>query len=235
MKETQSILEHLEELRRRILISVGFIAVFSFLGYFVSDPVFKLLTSPLKGTVDSLYFFTPYEAFVVKLKISLITGVAISIPLIITEIWLFIAPGLYEREKKIVLLGVLSSILLFATGALFCFFVIIPFALKFLLGFGGPSLKPVLSVGQYVNFVSLFVISFGVAFNLPVFVAGAVRLGILRAETLRKQWRLAIVLIFIAAAILTPGPDVLSQVLLAIPLLFLYVICLWVAALIERK
>lgn len=235
MSKSQSILEHLEELRKRILLSLGSIIVFSFLGYFLSDPVLRLLLSPIKGTIDSLYFFTPYEAFVVKLKISLVTGVVISVPLIITEIWLFIAPGLYKNERRIVLIGIFSSILLFATGALFCFFAIIPFALKFLLSFSSPSLKPVLSVGQYVSFISLFVISFGVAFNLPVFVAGAVRLGVLRAETLRKQWRLIVVLIFVAAAVLTPGPDILSQILLAIPLLFLYIICLWVAALLEKK
>jgi sec-independent protein translocase protein TatC len=225
---------HLEELRRRLFVILAALAAASVLAFFFSDPLFHLLTRPIRVFEEKLYFLSPYEAFLVKLKVSIFAGAVLSSPVTFTQIWLFVAPGLYEKEKRLVLLSSGWTAVCFLAGILFAFFLVAPFALKFFLGFQTADLRPLISIREYIAFVTALLISFGAAFVFPVFLLLLVRLGVLEAATLARQRRLAVVIIFIAAAMLTPTTDILSQLLLAAPLLFLFEGSLFFARRIEK-
>lgn len=227
--------EHLEELRRRLFVILGVILLATGVSYFFSDQIYRLLTLPLAARQEKLYFMQPYEAFLVKLTLALFSGVVLSSPAILLQLWCFVAPGLYEKEKRVVISIVGATLICFLVGVSFALFFVAPFALEFFLGFQTSSLKPLLSVKEYVSFLTSFLLAFGVAFIFPVFLIGLVKLGVLSAQTIAKQRRIAIVLILILAAILTPSTDVISQVLLAIPLVFLFEISVFIARRLEEQ
>ncbi len=227
--------EHLEELRGRLFVVIGAVLLASLAGYFFSEVVFRLLLLPLHPLQERLYFMSPYEAFIVKLTVSLFSGLLLSAPVILTQTWLFVAPGLYEREKKALAFIVGLTLVFFLVGVFFAFFLVAPFALRFFLGFQSENLKPLLSVKEYICFLTSFLLAFGVAFDFPVLLLGLVKLGLIRAETLAKQRRLAVVLIFVLAAVLTPSTDVISQTLLAVPLIVLFEASVFIARRIEKS
>jgi len=227
--------EHLEELRKRVFVILAALACGAAASYFFSGPLLGLLTAPIRTLQENLYFLTPYEAFLVKLEISLFSGVVLASPVILTQIWLFVAPGLYAKEKKSLCLGVGLTLACFMAGMLFAFFAVLPFALKFFLGFQTPDLKPLISIRQYLSFTFHFLFGFGIAFLFPAFILLLVRLGLVSAGTLVKQRKVAVVIIFITAAVLTPSPDIMSQILLAVPLLVLFEASVFLAKRIERK
>ena len=227
-------LEHLDELRRRLWVAVAAFLICSFVSLFYSDQLLKIALSPAEGLIPSLYFFTPADAFVVKIKLALLSGFLISSPVIISQFWLFVSPGLHEHEKKAIVPFTFFSSALFLSGAAFAFFKIVPLTLQILLGMQTEWLKPMVSAGEYLSFLSLALISFGVAFDLPVFVLLLVLANVVNVQMLNQFQRQAVVLIFIAAAILTPGPDIASQLLLAIPLLLLYEASVFLAMLVDR-
>lgn len=227
--------EHLAELRRRVilaLIALGAAAVFC---YLYSDQLLSWLTRPLTASVGQLYFFSPQEAFVVRVKAALLGGFLISCPWIFAQLWLFVSPGLKEGERRLIAPLTAMTTVLFAAGAAFSYGVVMPVALKFMLSMGSDILRPMISVSEYLSFISTMMIAFGIAFNLPVVILGAVAAGVLTPAMLSSHRRHAIVLAFIAAAVLTPGPDVASQVLLALPLLFLYEVSVWGAKIIAPR
>ncbi len=225
---------HLEELRGRLIK----IAISIFVGFFVCWPFKKqillLLERPLPSTLKGkLVFLSPTEGFFTLLKICFFGGFILAFPFIVYQIWKFIEPGLYEHERKFVGPFILFSMLFFAIGALFAYFVIIPFALRFLLSFTGNLLVPQITIGNYVSFVIQLSSAFGIVFLLPVFVALLAKLGVVNYKMLERNRKYAIVIIFIVAAILTP-PDVFSQVLMAVPLLLLYELSIWVARVFNK-
>ena len=224
MGKTLPFFEHLDELRRRLLISLGAVAVSSVCLYFFADGLLALLIQPLQRVEGStLYFFSPQEAFVIKLKITLLAGVLAASPVLAWQIWQFVAPALYPGEKKAVLPLVSATAALFVGGAAFCYWAVLPAALGFLVGgMQTEYLRPLLSVGDYVGFLSGMMLAFGIAFNLPLVVLALVASGLIQPRDLNRCQRQAIVLIFIAAAVLTPGPDIASQLLLALPLVALF-------------
>ncbi len=224
---------HLEELRKRILIALSAVAVGTFLSYFYCDKLLKILMMPMNKTIDKVYFFSPAEAFLVKMKVAFLSGVFLASPVVISQIWFFISPALYKNEKKIVVPLILITSFLFLLGAVFCFYFVLPFALKFLVGQETEFLQPVISVGHYISFLSGMLLSFGLAFNVPVFILALVFLGVLSSKFLNRYQRHAVVLIFIAAAVLTPGPDIASQLFLAFPLLLLFELSVAGAKVIE--
>lgn len=231
----KTFLEHLEELRRRLLVSLGTMGILSVGSYFVSGPLLDFLTLPLKAlTGTELYFYSPYEAFLMRLKVSFLIGLLAASPVLFTELWLFLAPGLYRHEEKILLQLALTSALLFLLGAAFAFWVLIPLGLRFLLSFQTEFLKPLLGIGSYLSFLIGTILASGVLFVLPVVILGFVRLGILSVENLRKARRVVMVLIFILAAVLTPSPDPVTQLLFALPLLVLFEGCLWISRRMEQ-
>lgn len=225
--------EHLAELRRRVIRCLIALGAASSICYLRSETLLAWLLRPLSEPVGQLYFFSPQEAFVVRIKTALFCGALLTAPWMFAQLWLFVAPGLRDGERRMILPLTAMTTVFFAAGAAFSYWIVIPVALSFLLSMGSDLLRPMISVTEYVSFVSTMTIAFGIAFNLPVFLLGAVSAGVLSDRVLAAHRRHAVVVAFIAAALLTPGPDVASQVLLAIPLIVLYEISVqgarWVA------
>jgi sec-independent protein translocase protein TatC len=227
-------IEHLEELRKRLFVILLAVALASTFAAFFTDTFLKFLIHPIRPLQEKLYFLTPYEAFLVKVGVVVFAGVLLASPVIFAQLWRFVAPGLYEKEKKVLAVACATTLGFFLAGVAFGFFIALPFALKFLLGFQSPELAPLISLKEYFSFLNVLLLGFGAAFCFPVFILLLVRLGILRAEVLIRQRKIAVVLIFIIAAVLTP-PDVLSQLLLAFPLLGLYELTVVLARRLETK
>ena len=224
-------LEHLEEFRGRLLIILAAIGAFSAAAWFFSKPLIEFLALPLAELGEGeLYFQAPYDAFLVHLKVSILAGLLLATPVLFTQLWLFAAPGLHQREKKILFPLVLISVFLFLAGAAFAFWGIVPFGLRFLLSYQTHSLRPLLSASSYFSFLIGMILASGITFDLPVAVLGLVRLGLLDAQALRIGRKAAIVLILVLTAVLTPSPDPVGQVLLALPLFLLYEACIWIAS-----
>ena len=217
-----SFIGHLDELRSRLMISIGAVVVAAILAYFFSERILQILLKPIQTTGSSVYFFSPADAFILRIKIALFAGSILASPVVISQIWLFVAPALYKKEKGMILPWIMVTSFLFLAGALFCFFLVIPVALKFFIGFQTDFLKPMISVTNYVDFLWNLSLAFGIAFNLPIVMIILSSLGIVKTKTLTQYRRHAIVLIFIVAAMITPTPDMATQMLLAVPLIFLY-------------
>ena len=224
-------LDHLEELRKRILKCLIFILLFSIGTYFFSDRVIDFVARP----VDRLYFLDPTEAFAVRIKISIILGIILSVPVLFYHLWQFIVPGLFEREIKMVVPVVIFSTLFFLIGASFCFFLVLPLGIKFLLGFGTEKLYPMIKIGSYISFVAYMTLAFGLVFELPIVSYFLGKVGLVTSKTLAKGRRYAVVAILIVAAALTPSPDVFSQVMLAGPLYFLYEVSILIVKSTQKK
>jgi sec-independent protein translocase protein TatC len=245
------LIEHLGELRRRIFVSLAFLGV-AFAGTFnFSENIFELLLFPLKTELRiiaakpfiqliakkavSLVFFSPAEGFWMHLKLSLIAALILSLPVTFFQFWRFISPGLNEKEKRYVIPFVVTATLLFLLGGAFCFLIILPFALTFLLGYKVEHMIPMLSVGSYMDFCSKFILAFGIIFELPLVIIFLVRFGIVTPRTLAKQRRYAVFVAFIAGAVLTPTPDVFNQTLMALPIIILYEIGILLSRTLQRR
>jgi sec-independent protein translocase protein TatC len=213
-------LDHLEELRRRLLKSIVAVVVMTLVAFYFSDELMRFLIAPL-GDIK-LHVTEVTGSFYAYLKVSLVTGVVAASPIVFYQLWSFVAPGLYRHEKARVLPLVLASTLLFLIGAGFCYLVVLPFSLKFLIGFSGDLLSPIITVGSYLTFAGMLMLAFGLGFEIPVVAYFLGKIGLISSRFLSKGRRYAIVLILIVAAILTPTPDVATQLLLAGPLYLLY-------------
>ena len=231
--------DHLEELRWCLLKSLGAVVATFALSYFFSDWIFAFMVAPLKQILQpgqSLIGTGVAEAFFIEIKVALVAGIFLAGPAIFYQIWRFITPGLREGEKKLVIPFVLTTSLFFVGGAYFCYRGVLPFAfLYFIDQYRSLEVSPEIRIGEYFTFFSRMVLAFGITFELPIFAFFLVRLGIWDYRFLWRQFRYAILVIFILAAILTPGPDVVSQVLLAGPLILLYLLSIGVAYVMRRK
>ena len=223
-------LDHLEELRGRIIKSLISIILFSIVAYVFSERVLEFITDP----IPEVYFMAPTEAFSTRIKISLIAGIIISVPVIFYHVWKFIAPGLFQKEIRMVVPFVLASTIFFLIGAVFCFFMVVPLSIKFLLGFGTEKLKPMIQIRDYVSFVSYLILAFGAVFELPVISYFLGKIGVIGPQTLRKGRKYAVTAILILAAVITP-PDIFSQFMLAGPLYFLYEVSIIVVKITGKK
>lgn len=225
------LLDHLEELRSRLLVSISAVLVLSIGGYFLSDRILEFLIQP----VGKVYFTGVAEAFAVKIKMALFFGLFAASPVVFYQAWKFIVPGLTAREARWVVPVAAALSVFFVAGAAFCFYLVVPVAVEFLLAFGTDSLVPLISVSRYISFVGWMVLGFGVVFELPVVVFLLGRLGIVSAEGLRRRRRIIIVAILIVSALITPSPDVFSQLMLAVPLYVLFELSVAVVALTGRQ
>ncbi|MBI5896912.1 MAG: twin-arginine translocase subunit TatC, partial [Desulfobacterales bacterium] len=183
---------------------------------------------------DHLIYTNLPEAFFTFLKTAFFTGIVLAAPVLLYQFWMFVAPGLYDREKKLALPILSLSILFFGAGILFAYFVVFPFGFKFFVGFGSETVRPMPSMREYLSFASKLLLAFGLVFEMPMAITLLARLGIVSVDWLRKYRRYAILLFFIVAAILTP-PDVISQILMALPMMLLYEISILGARLVGRK
>lgn len=213
-----SLIGHMDELRRRLIISILTVLACSLFSYFYSDKILAILKKPFP---HSLVFISPQEPFIITLKIAIFAGIIFALPMIIYQVWRFVSSGLKEKEKRYLFVYVPFSLLLFLSGASFAYFLVIPIGLRFLLSFGGGSLEPMISISKYLSFITLMTLAFGIVFELPVVFLILARMGIVSPQFLAKKRKVFIVAIFILAAILTP-PDAFTQILLAVPLLILY-------------
>lgn len=214
---TMSLTAHLEELRSRIIKSLLAIAAGSCITYFFLDEITKFLTAP----VGKLYYMKPGEAFFTYVKIDIVTGFLIALPVVFFHVWRFFLPALTKTERAVLGLIVPLSVILFFAGLSFSFFFILPTALKFFMGFGTEDLQTMFSFQNYFDFVIMFVLPFGFVFQLPLIITVLGKLGILTSEFLGKYRRIVFFLSFVIGALVT-SPDVFTQVAVAIPVMFLY-------------
>ena len=233
------LLEHLVELRRRLLWSIAALAGAFFACLYFARPIFAFLVQPLlKAGQGTIIYTDVFEAFFVNVKVAFFAAIMVAFPVVATQLWKFVAPGLYKNEKRALLPFLVMTPVLFGAGAALAYYVAMPIALTFLLGFegdvGGVQQEALPGVGNYLGFVTKFMFGFGVAFLTPVLLMLMERAGIVTRAQLVSGRRYAIVIAFVIAAVLTP-PDIISQLLLAIPLILLYefaLIAIWVS---ERK
>ena len=228
---------HLEELRKRLIRC--FIAVMIGFGisYGFKEKLFGILIRPLMQVMDegdTLIFTGIPEAFFTFLKVSLLSGLLLAIPVIMYEFWMFIAPGLYKNERKLMLPIVIISSFFFIGGALFGYFIVFPYGFQFLLGFATDTLRPFPSMKEYLSFSAKLLLAFGFVFELPIVITFLARIGLVTVDFLKKNRKYAVLIFFAGSAILTP-PDVVTQVMMSIPLMILYEISIVGARVFGKK
>jgi sec-independent protein translocase protein TatC len=230
---------HLEELRKRLVASaiavgVGFIVCFQY-----SEAILDILLWPMRRKMDitssypffavrvnetapKLHFTTATEPFWSHLKIAFVSGIIVAVPVIMYQVWQFLKPGLLKKERIYARFFVVFSTFFFAVGVLFCLFLLLPFAVTFLLEYKTQQLVPILTIGQYVDFVLKFLLASGAIFELPLVIVLLTRMGIMTPQWLAKQRKYAFLLAFVAGAIITPTQDVFNMTLMSIPIYLLY-------------
>lgn len=243
LDETKApLLDHLIELRRRLVRAVMALAVAFAVCFYFADDIFGALVRPLTQAFPAgegrLIYTKLYEAFFVEIKVALFAAFMVSFPIVANQLWAFIAPGLYAREKKAFLPFLIATPILFMMGASLAYFVVMPMAFRWFLGFegmaGGLPQEALPAMGEYLDLVMRFIIAFGVSFLLPVLLLLLNRAGLVSRQQLVATRRYVIVAIFIVAALITP-PDIVSQIVLAVPLLLLFEGSLWLMLLSERR
>lgn len=228
-------LQHLEELRTRMIRSLIAIAVGFGLCYWKAQDLFALLALPLQGSLDdesAIVMIKMTEGFLTYLKLAFYAGMFLASPFIIYQVWSFVSPGLYRREKKMLVPLVVVSTILFVVGVAFAYSIVLPFGIKYLLEFVGNDIRANLSMSSYVSFTCLFMILFGVVFQLPLVLLILSRLGVVKASGLGRNRKYVLLGCFVIGAFLTP-PDIISQSLMAIPVLLLYEVSIWLVRLSE--
>lgn len=233
-----SFLEHLGELRVRLIracaaIAVGFTVCIVFM-----ERLFSLLAAPITRLLpkeSTLVYTSLPDPFFIYLKVAFIAGVFLALPYILYQLWLFIRPGLHEHERKMAAPFIVAATLLFYSGAAFAYFVVFPAAFNFFLSYTTTELKPMIAIREYVSLVLLLMLAFGAVFETPIVILFLGLLGLFSSATLKKGRRYFIVLAFVIAAVLTPTPDVLNQTLMAVPLLLFYEVGIVLLAMFERK
>lgn len=237
-KRDMPFLDHLEELRWRIIKILAAMVIAAVACYFISDFLFYWLRYPLEkavpdGSVD-LNFLKVAEGFTVRLKLSFFAGIFISIPITVFQIWAFVMPGLYERERKIVIPLVFASSILFLIGAALCFIWVLPFTIRFLLNIAPENVKPVLTINEYLTFVMWTTLAYGTVFQTPIVALFLGKMGIIDAKILGKGRRYAVVAIAAIASVVTP-PDIFSMAMMGLPLYLLYEISIIILRIIGKS
>jgi sec-independent protein translocase protein TatC len=228
---------HLEELRKRLIrcfiaIGIGFV-----LSYGFKEKLFYLLTEPLISAMqhDGKLIFTGLpEAFFTYLKAALLSGILLASPVLVYQFWMFVAPGLYKTERRMLTPVIIISSIFFVCGALFGYFIVFPIGFRFFLSFATENIQALPSMREYLSFASKLLLAFGLAFELPIVITFLAKLGVVSVDFLRKNRKYALLLFFVASAILTP-PDVVSQIMMAFPLMALYELSILGAIIFGKK
>ena len=230
-----SFMEHLGELRTRIMRSLYALLAGLAIALPFSQQIMDYLAKPARDTGHNLVFLALTEAFWVQMKIGLLVGLFIAAPAILWQVWRFISPGLHTHEKKYAVPFVVVGTLLFLGGGAFALKVVTPFAIQFLLSYERPGLQAMISIGSYIDFLLKFTVAFGAVFELPLIITILARMGVVNAKMLAKNRKYAILGAFITAAILTPTPDMFNQALMAGPLIVLYEVGIVCARVFGKK
>jgi len=229
---TMPVLEHLAELRLRLLISAGALLVAAVVSFNYVELIRELLTSPLEGL--RLIYLSPPEAFMANLRLALISGLVLSSPVIIYELMAFIFPGLLKEEKIFFLAVLFGIVVLFAAGVAFAYFIVFPFTIRFFLQFASVELEPRFTVTEYISFLFSFHLGFGVVFQLPLLTWALGKIGLISSGFLKRNRKVALLVMLIISAVITP-PDIISQVVMVFPLALLYEIGIIMVLISERK
>jgi sec-independent protein translocase protein TatC len=230
---SMSFIEHLAELRARLVKGLIAVAVFTVIGYIFRTQILEILRQPLGESVP-LHALDIFEPFFASLRIAAYTGLFFGLPFLVYQILMFCLPGLKPNERRVILGGLSAGIILLYSGIVFAYFLILPLLIPQLSQFFSEGVEQTFSIKVYIDRIFRFIIAFGLGFQLPIILIILVRLGVISVEGLRKHRKYMIVGLFALAAVLTP-PDLISQVVLAVPLLVLYEISIWVSVLLGRK
>ncbi len=215
---------HLAELRKRLAISVIAVIVLFFVMFAFWQPILDWMIAPLHKVLpegSKVIFTKVQEPFFTALKVSFFTGFVAALPVIFWQLWLFISPGLYENEKKMIIPFAIGATVMFLIGGAFCYYVVIPFGFDFLINFGSQLFTALPSIGEYVSFFTKLILGFGLAFEMPVITFVLAQMGLVTDQSLKDFFKYALVVIFLVSALLTP-PDILTQFLMAGPMILLY-------------
>lgn len=235
-----SLLEHLEELRKRLIYSVVFVVIAFFVAYGFHERIAAFMIEPITHALAAhhmdtrLGYLNPVDPFNFYLKIGLFGGVILASPFVLYQLWMFIAPGLYQRERRYVVPFMFATVGLFLGGAFFGYRFVFPGALEFLIGFG-EQFKPLVTIEEYEGLFFTVILGLGLIFELPILVFFLALFGIVNSKFLIKNIRYAILIIFIVAAIITPTPDILTMCVFAAPMLVLYFISIGVAHMVHPE
>lgn len=229
--------EHLEELRTRLIrcfiaVGIGFVASYGF-----KEKLFEILTQPLvsvMGKGDKMIFTGLPEAFFTYLKVSFLSGLILATPVIMYQFWMFVAPGLYKKERMVLIPVIILSTFFFVGGSLFGYFIVFPYGFQFFLGFANENIQAMPSMKEYLGFAAKLLLAFGLVFELPLVITVLARFGLVTVDFLKANRKYALLLFFVGAAILTP-PDVVTQIMMALPLMLLYEISILGARIFQRK
>lgn len=227
---SMSLTKHLEELRNRIIRSLQAIAVGSVISYFYIEQIIEYLTKP----AGKLYYMQPAEAFFTYLKVAILSGFLLALPVVFYHVWRFFLPALTRKERAVLAILVPISVLLFFLGLAFSFYLVLPIGIKFFIGFTTDNLQALFSIEKYFDFLITFVLPFGFVFELPLIITILGKMGIVTSEFLKKYQGIVIFSTFVIGAVVTP-PDVISQCMLAVPMIALYEVGYFVVKYILRK
>ncbi len=235
MDRPLSLVEHLEELRRRIVVSLISLGIGILIGFPFSATLLKILKFPAQGLIERLVFFSPQEAFLIYMNIAFSSGLVLSLPVILYQFWSFIVPAIEVKSRGYAGLFIMFCLLSFIMGCLFGYFILIPPSLRFLLSFASYELEPVISADRYISFVLSLILGAGLVFQMPVLSLLLSKLGVINSKLLRRKYKYAVLVIFIAAAIITPTSDIFNMLILAVPMIFLYEASIWISFLARPK
>jgi sec-independent protein translocase protein TatC len=227
----EDIKPHIADLRKRLMISGASLIVMFFVCFFFYEPILTWMMVPVEAVLppnSQMVAVEIQETFFTALKVAFFSGFILSLPVIFWQLWLFLAPGLYEHERKLVIPFVFFATLMFLSGAAFAYWVVVPFGFEFLVNFGSAVVTVLPSIGKYVGFFTKLLFGFGVAFELPVITFFLAKIGLVDDRMLKDFFKYAIVIIFVLASLLTP-PDVVTQFLMAGPLIILYGVSIYIA------
>lgn len=234
LKEKQaSFIDHLEELRKRILISFITVLLFSIIGLFFAP---RILTYIIRwANIGSAYFFSPTEALMVNIKVALFMGFFISFPLILYEVWAFIGPGLTRKEQRISLPFLFFGVILFLIGCSFAVFILIPVGMKFFFSFGSENIMPLMNISKVLEFIFWCILGCGILFQLPLIIFFLIKLGLIQVKTLARHRAEIIIGVLIIAAIITPTGDIFTLLLISVPLIILIELSIFLAKITTHK
>ncbi|WP_378956037.1 twin-arginine translocase subunit TatC [Pelosinus sp. sgz500959] len=229
--DKMSLIDHLQELRKRLITAIIAVVIGSTICYFYASDLVHFITAP----AGKLYYMSPGEAFFTYLRVSFFSGFLLALPVVLYQVWAFIVPALSKKERLASFILVPASVLLFLIGLAFSYVWVLPAGIKFFMGFATEDLQPMLSLGQYLSFVISFLLPFGFIFELPLLIVVLAKFGIIGSEFLTAKRKHILVLSFVVGAIISPTPDVFSQTMVAVPIIVMYEISRLIVKYVLRK
>lgn len=229
--DKMSLVDHLQELRKRLITAIIAVVVGSTICYFYAAELVHFITAP----AGKLYYMSPGEAFFSYLRVSFFAGFLLALPVVLYQVWAFVVPALSNKERLASFILVPTSVALFLIGLAFSYIWVLPAGIKFFMGFSTEDLQPMLSLGQYLSFVISFLLPFGFIFELPLLIVVLAKFGIIGSEFLTSKRKHVLVLSFVVGAIISPTPDVFSQTMIAVPVIVMYEMSRLIVKYILRK